>query len=1024
MQPLLAHTLLFTDVVDSTAIAARLGDAGSAALWLAHDRAARDLLRRHGGREIDRSDGFLLLFARARDAAAFALAYHEVLAGLGLHARAALHHAAVALRANVPDDVEQGAKPIEIDGLAKPFAARLLALASGGQTLVSAEAAAALQPLPAGWLLVEHGCYRLKGIAEPVPVWQLGVAASRFEPPTDVEKAYAVVQRDGEWTPRREVRHNLVPERDGFVGRDAELRDIAAAFDGGARLLTLAGTGGVGKTRLARRYGRLWLGDWPGGVAFCDLSEARSIDGIVFAVSSALAVPLARDDAATQLGHVMAARGRCLLILDNAEQVVGPLAGVLSGWLDRAGEAGFLVTSRERLHLAGEQVVPIEPLPLADDAWALFELRARAQAPWLVLDGTQRAAVAEVVRLLDGLPLAIELAAARVRMLSPAQIVQRLSDRFRLLAGSGGPAARGSRQATLKAAIDWSWDLLSPWEQAALAQCSVFEGSFTLEAAEEVLDLSRWNEVPPTLDVLQALVDKSLLRTWQPGGPSREDLPEPSFGHYISVQDYAGARLAAAPGQPAVAQGRHGHHYARAGSDEAIDALSGHGGTVRRQRLALEIDNLLAACRRAIARGDANVATACCRAAWEVLGYRGPFALGERLSTDVLAMSQLDDAHRARMLLVRSEAAVAGGLAVDVDADLAAAVALLKRLGDARQEARAWGLWGQRHHSLSRYDDAASACAHALELQRAHGLRADEAVTLVQVGSLCGERGLFEASREHLESALPLLREFGNRSVEARVVGNLGSLSDHFGAPDEALRRFEESAALHREVGNLALAALALNNIASVHLPQGRLDEASAWLEQALRLARDVGSRRVEALVQNNLGYVHARRRSLDSACGCFAAAAMLYREIGRRAGVGLAMMNLGSALRDLGRADEARGRLAEALEIARELDDHDLEGMTLGALATLERLVGHLQAARTHAVAAETALRRWGDRLDIGILLCERGWIELESGATDAARSLLREAESIAHDDGHAPGSELVECVTALRRRLDGAHA
>ena len=620
--------LLFTDVVDSTLLVERLGDARAAEVWAEHDRRARELLARHRGREIDRTDGFFLLFDDAGEAAHYALAYHHALADLALNARAGLHAGPVTLHENAPDDVARGAKRTEVEGLAKPVAARVMALASAGQTLLTAAARTALgEMLPEGASIESHGFYRLKGIEEPVEVFELGVLDSApFSPPADADKAYRVVRAGDLWRPVREVRHNLPGERDAFVGRTAELRALAARLDVGARLLTVLGPGGTGKTRFVRRYGWSWLGDWPGGVYFCDLSEARSLDGILFAVGSTLDVPLGKDEPATQLGHAIASRGRCLVILDNFEQVVEHAPVTLGRWLDRAAEAAFVVTSRERLHLPGEEIFTIEPLPLDKEAIDLFAARARAQKPDFVVDDTNRAAVAEVVRLLDGLPLAIELAAARVRVLSPAQLVERMRDRFHLLTGVRGASAR---QATLKAAIDWSWDLLTPWEQAALAQCAVFEGGFTLEAAEALLELSDLPDARPAIDVVQALVDKSLLRTWVPAAQGRYDVEEPYFGMYVSVREYAWEKLkASGPAAEEAAETRHGKYFACFGTEEALEALFRHGGGRRRRALALELDNLVAACRRAVGRGDGNVAVATYRAAWEVVELQGPLALG------------------------------------------------------------------------------------------------------------------------------------------------------------------------------------------------------------------------------------------------------------------------------------------------------------------------------------------------------------------------------------------------------------
>ena len=221
--------------------------------------------------------------------------------------------------------------------------------------------------------------------------------------------------------------------------------------------------------------------------------------------------PSSQDDAVAQVGP-RDRRPRALP--GRARQLRAP--GAARGrrrsgrWVGACADAVFVVTSRERLRLAGEESFPLEPLAVDSEAVDLFVARARAQRPDFALTAANRDDVGRIVRLLDGLPLAIELAAARVRVLSPAQLVERMRDRFALLAGARGDVAR---QATLRAAIDWSWDLLVPWEQAALAQCSVFEGGFTLELAEQVIDLAAWPEAPPVMDAVQALVDKSLLRT-------------------------------------------------------------------------------------------------------------------------------------------------------------------------------------------------------------------------------------------------------------------------------------------------------------------------------------------------------------------------------------------------------------------------------------------------------------------------------------------------------------------------------
>ena len=233
------RALLLTDVVDSTQLAQALGEADLAALWAAHDRLARDLLPQCRGREIDKTDGMLLLFEAATDAVAYALAYHRALAGLSppLKARAGLHVGAVMLRDNSPSDVALGAKPIEVEGMAKAMAARVMSIAQGGQTLLSADARQALTAHPLR--LESHGHWRLKGIAEPIELFEIGDRDAPFVPPADAPKGYRVVRQGDIWLPARSIKHSLPAERDAFVGRRETLIELAHRLDAGARLVSV-----------------------------------------------------------------------------------------------------------------------------------------------------------------------------------------------------------------------------------------------------------------------------------------------------------------------------------------------------------------------------------------------------------------------------------------------------------------------------------------------------------------------------------------------------------------------------------------------------------------------------------------------------------------------------------------------------------------------------------------------------------------------------------------------------------------
>jgi predicted ATPase len=281
-------------------------------------------------------------------------------------------------------------------------------------------------------------------------------------------------------------------------------------------------------------------------------------------------------------------------VLDNFEQVVEWAPETVGAWMRRAPEAVFLVTSRRPLGLEGERLLPLSPLglpregqdPEESEAAQLFLERARAARPGLALDEEAMEDLRVVLQALDGLPLALELAAARMRVLSVTQIRERLGERFRLLAGSRRD--HSDRQATLRGAIDWSWELLTEWEKSALVQCSQFRGGFGLEDAEAVLDLSPWPDAPWAMDAVEALVDHSLLRLVE------EDETGSRLDMLLSIREYAAEKLETAD---AVAL-RHARHFAALGAEEALQKLKGPEGLAARWRTSSGALNLRCHCRR------------------------------------------------------------------------------------------------------------------------------------------------------------------------------------------------------------------------------------------------------------------------------------------------------------------------------------------------------------------------------------------------------------------------------------------
>ena len=925
-------TLLLTDVVDSTRMAQELGDVEAAKVWAAHDRVARSLLAEHRGREIDKTDGFLLLFESVDDALDHATAYHRALAELEppLQARAGIHVGEAVLTENPPDDVARGAKPLEVDGLVKPTAARIMSVALGFQTLLSADAAAELS---SSRPIRSHGHWRLKGVAEPMELLEVEDADAPMVPPQDGEKVYRVVLEGESWRPAKLNPNNLPTERDEFVGRGEDLRALADRFEGGARLVSLLGIGGAGKTRLATHHGWTWLGEYPGGAWFCDLSDARTRLDVLVEVARVLGLPLEAGDPVGQLGRAIAARGRCLVIVDNCEQVVEHAAEALGCWLDQAPEARFLVTTREILGLTGEEALSLASLP-REKAAALFDARARQVRS----DFEPDEAVEELTALLDGLPLAIELAAARVRVMSPRVLLERMNERFRVLAGKG---RRHARHQTLRATLDWSWDLLSPAERSALAQLSVFEGGFTLDAVEEVLNLDGLDDDAWAVDVLQALVDKSLVRQVDDG----------RFGLLVSVQEYAAERLREL-GEQAAAEQRHGQFYASLGATRGPDA---------EDRKVAERANLEAACRRALDRADAAVAGECCVALGPIWFRFGPRTEAVEWTSRVRALPGAGEPVAGRLAMVHAQACIEGGRLGEAETLLRAAAEQARSDGNPAEECQAMNLLSVSIHRAGRAAEAVeiseSALALAVRLGRWDLQRSGQRALGIEL-RLAGRH---EDALRHLEAALLDARSHEDPKQEAQLLLHRANVHMEVSAPEVAAAAQREALEAARATGQLSMEASALTNLGVLAGRLEDLEAARALLQEALRAHERLGNRRGVASTLSALGTLHRQRGALPEALTAIREALELHLAMKDRRGAGATRLDHFLVLRDMGQVEEAAAELEAAWEAGRDLRWPQLESEAAGSLGELRAAQGERAAAKEWILRAVEILEAHG---------------------------------------------------------------
>ena len=801
------RAILLTDVLDSTRLAQELGEAELAALWLAHDRLARDLLPAWRGREIDKSDGFLLLFADAGDAVGYAMAYHHALATLGgsLQARAGLHFGPVILRANSAGDVALGAKPIEVEGLAKAAAARVMSLARGGQTLLTAEAREALGrtlgevPLR----LQSHGHWRFKGLAEPIELFEAGTGDTVFMPPVDNPKAYRVARRGEGWLPVREIANNLPHQVSSFIGRERELADLLPRLSQG-RLITLFGIGGIGKTRLSFELATAAMGDFADGVWLVELAPLAEPGLVSRAVAKVLGV---QEEPGQPLELSLAAflgEKHVLLLLDNCEHLLDACAGLVDSLLRRCAHLKVVASSREALGIAGEQVVQVQPLALPDPTQAptveavmrcaaaqLFENRALLVRRDFQVTAANAAALAAVCCRLDGIPLAIELAAARVRSLAVPDIQCRLDQRFRLL--TGGSRAALPRQQTLRALIDWSYELLGEAEKVLLLRLAVFAGGWTLAAAEQVCTGDGVAETD-VLDLLRSLCDKSLA-TADPAGDTTR------YRQLETVRQYALERLLESGAGEAL-RDRHRDHFL-ALAETAAPLLMGAEQAQWLRRLEQEHDNLRAALEWSLARAPAQEGLRLCGSLQRLWLVHGHVSEGRAWCTRVLGTAAASE-----RTLERAKALSAAGVLAYHQGDLAAARAC--------------------------HDES-------LAIRRLWGDRRGVAISLNNLGMVALDQGDRAAARAMHEESVAIARELGNRNGEARSLGNLGMLALAQGDLPAAQMQFEASLAILRELGDSDGIAIAFHLLGDVARRQGQLEVARVHFEESLAILRDLG---------------------------------------------------------------------------------------------------------------------------------------------------------------------------------------
>jgi predicted ATPase/class 3 adenylate cyclase/DNA-binding CsgD family transcriptional regulator len=928
-------TLLLADVEGSTRLwQTRLEEMTAAVGNL--DRTLVDVVTTHAGvRPVEQGEGdsFVVAFDRASDAVACALALQRApLAPLRL--RIGVHTGEVQLR-------DEG----NYIGPTINRTARLRELAHGGQTVLSGTTAdVVIDMLPDGAWLTDLGTQPLRDLPRPERVVQLchPDLHNEFPPLRTIDVV---------------VLQHLPAQLTSFVGREAQMADVQDLLDRD-RLVTLTGAGGMGKTRLAIRVATQMAAEFADGVWYVDLAPITD-PGLV-AVTAARALGLPDQPGRSTIDSLLRFIGdrRMLMVLDNCEHLLDATAALTTALLGACSGLTMLATSREPIGVPGEVTWRLPPLSLADEAVELFTDRARHARPDFTITGDSAAMVTEVCQRLDGMPLALELAAARVRALSLREILDSLHDRFRLLTGGSRTAVR--RQQTLRASVDWSHALLTEPEQVLFRRLAVFMGGFDLDAAQAIAggEELRRHQV---LDLLTLLIDKSLVVAENAGGRTRYRLME-------TVRQYALEKLGES-GEADNVRDRHRDHYTALAA--VLDEPASVGHQLRIEPIEAEIDNLRAAFAWSREHADTEDA----------------LRLVSSLQPLWLSGGRILEGLTWFYALLTDE----GGHAADV------APAVYERAIADKAVLT----------SVIAAPDSLERVEQTLAIAREVG----EPGLLLRTLTACGSTAVFDAdvARPYLAEAIDLARATGDKWRLSQALWWQAYAAVVAGDPRAALEAGVEGYKLAEEIEDHFVSRMCrFWGIGTAKMLQGELAAAAAQFRELVAEAEAAHDPLGQVAAQSHLGHTLAYLGDTIGARAAATAAAAASAEFGGfLEGVGYA---------PLARAALAAGDVAaatEAAEVARQrLSAHPLPGGNVNPIAEIALARGDLVAARRYADEMVSILRG----VHLALALIARARVAIAQGQPEQAeRDAHKALACAAAVDVHTATSDFFECVAIL---------
>jgi predicted ATPase/class 3 adenylate cyclase/DNA-binding CsgD family transcriptional regulator len=893
-------TLLFTDIEGSTRLLQQVGERYASVLETCQHLLRATFQQWHGYEVDTQGDAFFVAFARATDAVSVSVAAQHALSaypwpdGVSVRVRMGMH-------TGEPELASEGYVGLDVHR-----AARIMSAAHGGQMLLSQTTRELVeQDLPAGVSLRDLGEHRLKDLQRPSHLYQLVIA----DLPADFPPLKTLESRP----------NNLPVQFTPLIGREQEVVAVQHLLQReDVRLVTLSGPGGIGKTRLGLQVTSELSESFADGVFFVDLAPLHNPSLVLSTIAQILGIQEAVGQSLLERLVEGLRQKQLLLLLDNFEQVLSAAVQV-ADLLSACPSLKVLVTSRETLHVRAEYEFAVPPLALPDPTYlpelaefshyaavALFLQRAQAVKSDFQVTAANARAIAEICVRLDGLPLALELAAARVKLFPPEGLLARLDQRLQVL--TGGARDAPARQQSLRNTIAWSYDLLHTEEQRLFRRFSVFVGGCALQAIEALcaaLDKSTGAEW--VLDGVASLIDKSLMQQTEQGGQ------EPRLMMLETIREY-GLQVLAASGE--MEKTRHAHApYYLALAEEAEPELAGPRQAMWLKRLEREHDNLRAAMQWLL----------------EQEGSEQSREMALRLGAALLRFWEVRGHWSEGWNFLEWARARSKGVAVpaQVKAFMAAAYLL--------------------DHLENDTDRAQALYEESLALYRELGDTAGIARALLQLGEITERRGNFAVASSRIEEALVLFRAVEDMQGTAWALNDLAGILSQKGQYSRAISLNEESLALFRAGGDIQGTGWALTSLAGILSQQGEYSRATSLSEESLALFREVGD--MEGIIWSLFGLADVLYLSQDDPARVHTLleeGLALSREVGHKLGIARALSLLSEVFLQQGNAVKARLLLEESLPLFREGGDQWAIVESLSLLGRVEAREGNPTAART----------------------------------------------------------------------------